>query len=128
MLDQVEKVFSRRLAFNTALDLLVRLPGEHICRPDKSAFRALLVDKDKIQSEFGEELQWQELEGRKASRIVLYRYEVNPADASQYEDLHAWMIAKMERFRKVFTARVKSLPSSAATESIGEEDETAAAK
>jgi hypothetical protein len=95
---------------------------------DKSAFRALLADKEKIQSEFGEELQWQELEGRKASRIVLYRYEANPADASQYEHLHAWMLDKMERFRKVFTARVKSLPPSTATELIGEEDDAEAAE
>jgi hypothetical protein len=90
---------------------------------DKSAFRALLADKEKIEGEFGEALQWQELEGKKASRIVLYRHDVNPADASQYEDLHDWMLANMERFRKVFTTRVKSLPSSTAAEPAGEEDD-----
>jgi hypothetical protein len=50
---------------------------------DKSAFHALYNDKDAIEQEFGEKLEWQELLGRKASRIALYRYKVNPSDASQ---------------------------------------------
>jgi hypothetical protein len=78
---------------------------------DKAAFHALLADKEAIEREFGEPLEWQELPGRKASRIVLYRHGVNPADEAQRQDLHAWMLAKMDQFRKVFGGRVKALPS-----------------
>ena len=103
--------------------------GVQLCLPndaDKLAFRALFADKENIETEFGEKLEWQELPG-KVSRIVLYRYEVNPAEASQYDDLHAWMFTKMEQFRKVFTTRVKSLPPLVASEPIlDEEDENEA--
>lgn len=77
---------------------------------DKAAFRSLYAQKDAIQKEFGEPLEWQELPGKKASRIVLYKYGVDPSDEKQYPELHSWMLSKMERFRKVFAPRVKSLP------------------
>jgi hypothetical protein len=75
----------------------------------KSAFRALFADKDAIEREFGEQLEWRELPGRKLSGIALYRHGADLSDEAQYDDLHAWMLAKMERFRNVFAARVRSL-------------------
>jgi hypothetical protein len=41
-------------------------------------------------------------------------------DEKQYEELHSWMLAKMDRFRTVFAARIKSLSLSSAHEG-GEE-------
>jgi LPS export ABC transporter protein LptC/lipopolysaccharide transport protein LptA len=79
---------------------------------DKAAFHALHAEKDAIEKEFGEPLEWQELPGRKAMRIAFYKHNVDPSDANQYAELHAWMLAKMDRFRKVFTARIKTLPVS----------------
>ncbi len=77
--------------------------------PSKTGFRALLADKEIIEREFGAPLEWQELPGKKAWRIAIYRNDVDPADSSQYGSLHAWTLDKMERFRKVFTARVRAL-------------------
>ncbi|MGH6937389.1 DUF4268 domain-containing protein [Hypericibacter sp.] len=76
---------------------------------DKTAFRALYAQKEAIEKEFGEPLEWQELSGKKASRIVLYKHGVDPSEKAQYPELHAWMLTKMDRFKKVFAGRVKSL-------------------
>jgi hypothetical protein len=89
---------------------------------DKSAFRALQSQKDVIEGEFGEPLKWEELPGKKATRIVLYRYDVDPSDEKQYADLHRWMLDKMERFKRVFGPRVKALPA-ASVSGGGEDDE-----
>jgi hypothetical protein len=99
--------------------------GVEIYMPNDStkvAFRSLSSHKQAIETEFGEALEWQELPGKKASRIAIFRHGVDPADETQREEQQAWMLAKMERFRKVFAERIKtlSLPPSAEWEN-GEE-------
>lgn len=90
--------------------------------PDKVAFGALRHEKEAIEHDFGEPLEWGELPGKKASRIALSRHGVNPTDETQREDIHAWMLSKMEQFRKAFAARVKLL-SLASVGEPSEEDE-----
>jgi hypothetical protein len=77
--------------------------------PDKIVFNALLAQKNAIELEFGEPLDWQELLGKKAIRIALFKHGADPSDEKQRADQHAWMLSKMESFRKVFVPRVKSL-------------------
>ena len=76
---------------------------------DKTAFGALYAQKEVIEAEFGEPLLWQELPGKKASRIVLFKTGVDPSKETQYAELHAWMLSKMDLFRTVFGPRVKAL-------------------
>jgi hypothetical protein len=76
---------------------------------EKAAFRALFSQKALIETEFGEPLDWQELPTKKASRIALFRHGVDPADEKQCQDVHSWMLGKMELFQKVFARRVKAL-------------------
>lgn len=78
----------------------------------KICYRTLYGQRDAIEREFGEKLDWQELPGKKASRIALYKISADPADEAQFGAIHAWMLEKMNRFRQVFAARVKSLPTS----------------
>ena len=77
--------------------------------PNKIAFRALLKNKEQIDSEFGEVLDWQELPGKKATRIAIYRYDCDPADEDQREAQHSWMLDKMNRFKNVFASRIRAL-------------------
>lgn len=95
---------------------------------NKSAFRGLYAQREAVEREFGEPLDWQELPGRKATRIVSYKFGVDVSDRVQFEELHAWMLDRMERFRKVFTVRVKDLKLSAAIEAESEDEETSAAE
>jgi hypothetical protein len=73
--------------------------------PDKSAYRALHSQKDAIEAEFGEPLDWQERPGL----IAVYRRSTDPADKTKYQDLHIWMFDRMERFQVTFVPRVKFL-------------------
>jgi hypothetical protein len=77
--------------------------------PHKNAIRALEKDRTAIEQEIGAALEWQELPGKKASRIVLYRNDVDLANEGVYNDIHEWMLDKMQRFRKVFGPLVKIL-------------------
>lgn len=77
--------------------------------PLKNAIRELERDRIEIEREIGAALDWQELPGKKASRIALYRHDVDVADDKIYADIHAWMLDKMQRFRTAFGRRVKQL-------------------
>jgi hypothetical protein len=92
---------------------------------EKTAFRALSAEKNTIEAEFGEPLDWEENPGRKRTRIEVHRPGIDGTDEKQYPELHAWMLDKMDRFKKVFVPRVKSLRLSddnAAPESVTESD------
>ena len=88
---------------------------------DKTYFRALYAQKEAIEREFGEALDWQELPTKKASRIALFRQGSDPADEAQRLDLHTWMLDRMERFHRVFAKRIKALSSDAAPEDARDE-------
>ncbi|WP_331041806.1 DUF4268 domain-containing protein [Sphingomonas sp.] len=77
--------------------------------PLKSGIRQLAAERETIEAEMGQALDWQELPTKRASRIALFLDDVDPASPDQYAALHAWMLDKMQRFRRVFGARVKAL-------------------
>lgn len=77
--------------------------------PEKIGFRQLFEQKTVVEEEFGESLDWQELPGKKAWRIAIFRHGVNPGDSGQLDSLHKWMLEKMEKLRRVFGPRVKAL-------------------
>lgn len=84
--------------------------------PVKCAFKALFAQKSVIEAEFGEQLDWQELPAKKASRIALLRLNTDPSDGTARREQHVWMLEKMERFRSVFSSRVKALKMDAEKE------------
>jgi hypothetical protein len=86
--------------------------------PLKRAIKALAAQKDAIVGEFGEQLEWQELPGKKASRIAIFRRDTDPSDEAARDEQHAWMLSKMERFRDVFAHRVKVLKLDSAAEEV----------
>lgn len=77
--------------------------------PFKVAIRTLEADRRAIEDQIGLPLEWQELPGKKASRIALFRNNVDPSDQSQFPELHSWMLDKMQRFRTAFAKRVREL-------------------
>jgi hypothetical protein len=91
--------------------------------PDKSAYQELFSQRAAVDAEFGEPLDWREIPGRKRSLIPVSREAVNPADQSQYQELHAWMLDRMERLQVVFAPRIQLLPQSDGV--ISQEDEEA---
>jgi hypothetical protein len=66
--------------------------------------------KDAWPTEDGNFTRWlAQAETTTLIRIALFKNGVDPSDEKQYPELHAWMLANMDRFRKVFAARIKSL-------------------
>jgi Domain of unknown function (DUF4268) len=90
---------------------------------DKAAFDKLFDQKAQIETEFGETLDWQRLPGKMASRVTIYRNGSDLADQNHWDEFHAWMLDKMERFRGVFADRVKHLLTSTAAGVVSDEDE-----
>lgn len=77
--------------------------------PMKNHIRALESEKSAIEAEIGFALEWQELLGKKASRIALYQYGIDVTDEAKFGEIHAWMLDKMRRFRAAFGLRIRQL-------------------
>jgi len=65
-------------------------------------FHRLVADKEDIETEIGEALSWEELAGKRACRIALYR-EGSVENEDQHEEYIAWLVETLQRFRTTFT-------------------------
>jgi Domain of unknown function (DUF4268) len=78
--------------------------------PERARYHALLAERVAIEGKFGEPLTWDERPGTKRSFVSVARRGINLNDNSQYPNLEAWMLEKMERFRAVFADHIGALP------------------
>jgi hypothetical protein len=71
--------------------------------PDnKELFAKLFSDKQKIEKDIGYGLEWEELPGKKASRIKHERRDAGLSDKSKYEECFHWYVETAEKFFDVF--------------------------
>lgn len=75
----------------------------------KIHFKLLESEREEIESEIGEALDWQEQPNRKESRILLYHPQANPNNRSDWERQHAWIAQQLETFDSAFRKRVKNI-------------------
>lgn len=68
----------------------------------KDLFDRLQSYREGIESDIGEELAWEELEGKRACRIALYR-DGDVQEQDRYEEYARWITDTVQRFRKAFT-------------------------
>mgnify|MGYP001619525550 CR=1 FL=1 len=73
---------------------------------NKSLFDALHTQKDKIEREFGESLEWERLDNRRASRLGLYREGNIDQGEDELAKLRTWCIEKLLKFKKIFPSRL----------------------
>jgi len=77
--------------------------------PDsKELYKALLASKDQIEKEleFGGQMEWRELPGKKASRIqALHAFKFD--DAGTWNDAFQWLSETTLKFRKVFSKNLR---------------------
>ncbi|HKR02509.1 MAG TPA: DUF4268 domain-containing protein [Pyrinomonadaceae bacterium] len=78
----------------------------------KPHFHLLHQDKEVIEREIGEHLEWRELSSGKESHIRLTRYKTDPENRQDWEAQHKWLKEKLELFHRVFAPRIKSLNAS----------------
>lgn len=72
-------------------------------------FRLLQEQREQIQKEFGETLEWNELQGYQSCRISLYKEDTDPLDENDWSHQYEWFTAKLERFNQVFRPRIQAL-------------------
>ncbi|GAV31067.1 hypothetical protein emb_1d0303 [Coriobacteriaceae bacterium EMTCatB1] len=76
---------------------------------NKEIFDGLLLKQHEIEKELGEELSWERLDDKRASRIAVYRDGSIEADEQTLAELHKWMIEQLLAFKRVFTPYLKEL-------------------
>lgn len=106
--------FNLSLTANTKLrrigcELYIRHP-----KYSKKAFALLLSQKEAIEAELGP-LDWQELPHRRDCRIVQYR-SGDIEDRTRWPEQHAWLLERLEAFKRTFSERVRALD-------LGQDDE-----
>ena len=88
-------------------DISVRL---QVRGPDATAhFYLLKEQQEKIEKEFGEPLEWDELPKHESSKISLRKEDTDPAEETDWHNQHEWFASKLELFDKVFRPRIKAL-------------------
>ena len=74
---------------------------------NKNVFDHLQNLRESIESEFGEQLIWERLDNRRASRIGVYR-EGNIGDRKEtLEEISSWAIDRLLQFKRVFGDRLQ---------------------
>jgi len=89
---------------------------ESIARPDadenKALFEHLAAHKAEIESTFGGALEWQDLPGKKASRIAYWIPGSNFEDEDSWGNLQGRMIEAMGRLEAALGPHAQALSSS----------------
>ena len=92
------------LTINTKDDLI----GCEIYIPDsKDLFDELMKNKEKIEGELNQKLEWKRLEGKKASRIKLLR-DGDLEESERWEEYFEWLKTNTEKFQEVFLKYMKN--------------------
>lgn len=73
---------------------------------NKELYSELFKQKDAIERELSEEVEWMELPGKKASRIKV-SYPGNFEDEKSWEIYFSWLVGVAEKFRSVFPKYLK---------------------
>jgi len=75
--------------------------------PDsKNLFNSLIQHKEAIEKELGSKLEWQPLEGKKASRIKISK-EGDLTNQKEWENYFEWLKTQSEKLHTVFSRYIK---------------------
>ncbi|MFT4691965.1 MAG: hypothetical protein ACI9OD_004192 [Limisphaerales bacterium] len=72
---------------------------------NKGYFDRLHDHHNSIESEFGETLEWERLDSKRACRVALYRDGSIEESSDELQEIHEWAIQNLFRFKKVFGNR-----------------------
>lgn len=74
---------------------------------NKNLFDWLFSQKDEIETEFGQHLEWERLDDRRASRIAAYR-KGSIDEVESHPEIQAWLVESLLKLRDVFSNRLKA--------------------
>jgi hypothetical protein len=96
-------------AFTNTQDKRIGVSLELVGPDAKAHFHLLLREKEVIEAEFGEGVEWKENPNKKTSRIILRHFKVDPTDRSKWPEQHEWITQKLEQFHRTLAPRIKKL-------------------
>ena len=76
---------------------------------NKALFDELLECRETIEREFGKPCQWERLDHRQGSRIAIYRQGSIESDTQSMQEIQAWTIDYLLRFKKIFGPKLPAL-------------------
>jgi hypothetical protein len=74
---------------------------------NKATFDTLLEQRDVIEREFGEPLEWERLDDRRASRIAVYREGTIDDPEQRLAEIRSWAVDCLLRLKRVFGPRCR---------------------
>lgn len=83
---------------------------------NKQVFDALLAERDALEREFGEPLEWERLDDRRASRIAVYTPGSIEDPAARLDLARKWLVDRLLRLRKVVGPRLAAVAKGLAVE------------
>ncbi|WP_152050800.1 DUF4268 domain-containing protein [Tautonia marina] len=72
-------------------------------------YTILSRDREAIEAEIGEPLEWQDQGDRRHSKIRIKREGVDLANRQEWPDQHQWLREKLECLHRVFVPRIKAI-------------------
>jgi len=75
----------------------------------KAYFNLLKEEKERIEQELGNKLDWRELPGAKESRIHFDNRDMDPKNREQWNNQHKWLADALTKMDQVFRERIKTL-------------------
>lgn len=80
-----------------------------IIKDDSEAFQELEAQKEAIESEISESLNWNEAGETKAQSKIIFEREANLSKRNMWDEYHDWLIEQGERFHEAFYDRIQNL-------------------
>ena len=77
-------------------------------RINRSVFDILMSEKEQIEADFGSKLEWEPLDGKRSSRIAVYR-ENSSVTETDRDTLLGWVMEKLLEFDRVFRPHLDSV-------------------
>jgi len=74
-----------------------------------NALRVLKAQKEQIEREFGDVLDWQDLENRRACRVAYYRSGSILDPQEKLDEYLAWAVEHVRKLKTVFGPRIKAI-------------------
>ena len=86
-----------------------KLSTELYINKNKEAFNLLKQDQKNIEEELGLKLSWEFLENKNASRIAIYKEDIDLKNENEWINAINWHSRTLEKFYNVFSKKIKNL-------------------
>ena len=75
---------------------------------NQALFDWLHARREQLEDEIGEPLEWEQLEGKRACRIAVYRHGSIQSSDDDLTEIRAWMVERLIRMEAVLTPLLKA--------------------